>query len=333
MTRIWLGVALFFVLVVKAEPIGLVLAGGGAKGAYEVGVWKAICEIGLDREIVAISGTSVGGLNAALFTVVRDPRACERAWLDAIGGAFVCNTNVVRHALQQSVDDMNASLEGKDEVSRSDLWAALARTALAGLARATESVSTATGGKNETVGVCDSRRLRQVLRCSLPARKMPDSPAAYLTAVPKDRGGKVVFRLNGLPREAVLDRLMATTAIPAVFDAADVDGVLYVDGGYESRGGDNVPISPITANHPEIGTIIVVYLDDERRLGTKRVDKGGYIGKNIIEIVPSQDSHGLLGCINSDTERSRTLIDLGYRDALAVLRDVKNFRSNDAELF
>ena len=45
----------------QSNRLGLVLAGGGARGAYEIGVWKAICELGLDKRIVAISGTSVGG--------------------------------------------------------------------------------------------------------------------------------------------------------------------------------------------------------------------------------------------------------------------------------
>ena len=44
---------------------GLVLAGGGTKGAYEVGAWKALSELGLD--ITAIVGTSIGAINGALF--------------------------------------------------------------------------------------------------------------------------------------------------------------------------------------------------------------------------------------------------------------------------
>ena len=44
---------------------GLVLAGGGTKGAYEVGAWKALKE--LDVEITAIVGTSIGAINGALF--------------------------------------------------------------------------------------------------------------------------------------------------------------------------------------------------------------------------------------------------------------------------
>lgn len=44
---------------------GLVLSGGGGKGAYEVGVLKALAEKKVP--ITAVSGTSVGALNAALF--------------------------------------------------------------------------------------------------------------------------------------------------------------------------------------------------------------------------------------------------------------------------
>lgn len=50
-----------------ADEYGLVLAGGGGKGAYEVGVWKALNEYGIGQKVTAISGTSVGGLNAGLF--------------------------------------------------------------------------------------------------------------------------------------------------------------------------------------------------------------------------------------------------------------------------
>lgn len=44
---------------------GLVLSGGGGKGAYEIGVIKALVEEGV--KITAVSGASVGALNAALF--------------------------------------------------------------------------------------------------------------------------------------------------------------------------------------------------------------------------------------------------------------------------
>lgn len=49
------------------KKIGLVFSGGGGKGAYQIGVWRALRELGLEHHVVAVSGTSVGALNAALF--------------------------------------------------------------------------------------------------------------------------------------------------------------------------------------------------------------------------------------------------------------------------
>lgn len=43
----------------------LALAGGGTRGAFQVGAWKAIKE--LDLNIVAISGTSIGAVNGAMM--------------------------------------------------------------------------------------------------------------------------------------------------------------------------------------------------------------------------------------------------------------------------
>ena len=47
------------------KEYGLVLVGGGTRGAYQVGVWKALQELGI--KITAIVGTSIGALNGAMF--------------------------------------------------------------------------------------------------------------------------------------------------------------------------------------------------------------------------------------------------------------------------
>ncbi|MBR1615369.1 MAG: hypothetical protein IJ673_07780, partial [Treponema sp.] len=47
--------------------IGLVLSGGMAKGAYQMGALKAIDEFFGDGEIVALSSASIGVLNAFAF--------------------------------------------------------------------------------------------------------------------------------------------------------------------------------------------------------------------------------------------------------------------------
>ena len=44
---------------------GLALCGGGAKGSYEAGCFKAFEELGIHFDIV--TGTSIGCLNAAMY--------------------------------------------------------------------------------------------------------------------------------------------------------------------------------------------------------------------------------------------------------------------------
>ena len=48
----------------KKEKFALVLGGGGARGAYEAGVWQALTELGIEINIV--TGTSVGSINGAM---------------------------------------------------------------------------------------------------------------------------------------------------------------------------------------------------------------------------------------------------------------------------
>ena len=61
----------------EVKEYGLVLAGGGTKGAYEVGIWKALKEIGLN--ITAVVGTSIGALNGA-FMVQKDYYKAVNMW-------------------------------------------------------------------------------------------------------------------------------------------------------------------------------------------------------------------------------------------------------------
>lgn len=52
----------------QAQKTALVLSGGGSRGAYEIGVWQGIRELGIDIDIV--TGTSIGALNGA--AIVQD---------------------------------------------------------------------------------------------------------------------------------------------------------------------------------------------------------------------------------------------------------------------
>ncbi|MFR0795218.1 MAG: patatin-like phospholipase family protein [Oscillospiraceae bacterium] len=51
----------------RNKTYGLALEGGGAKGAYQIGAWKALREAGI--HFSAVSGTSVGALNGAMIVM------------------------------------------------------------------------------------------------------------------------------------------------------------------------------------------------------------------------------------------------------------------------
>lgn len=53
---------------------GIALEGGGTKGAYQIGAWKALRELGIDFNVVA--GTSIGSLNGAFMAM----DAFDEAW-------------------------------------------------------------------------------------------------------------------------------------------------------------------------------------------------------------------------------------------------------------
>lgn len=51
----------------KNSNIGVVFSGGGARGAYQIGVWQAIRELGVSERVRAITGSSIGAINGALL--------------------------------------------------------------------------------------------------------------------------------------------------------------------------------------------------------------------------------------------------------------------------
>lgn len=86
----------------------IVLAGGGAKGSYQMGFWRAIRELGIDFQIVA--GTSVGALNASLMASGKFDEAMDM-WM-SITTPDIINTSPTR--LSQIIDTkaLAASLKG-----------------------------------------------------------------------------------------------------------------------------------------------------------------------------------------------------------------------------
>src|SRR5437899_12345844 len=64
-----------------APTAGLVLSGGGARGVFQVGVCERLLEDPrFARGPAVISGTSAGGINAALIAAGKSPREMLQFW-------------------------------------------------------------------------------------------------------------------------------------------------------------------------------------------------------------------------------------------------------------
>ena len=89
---------------------GLALAGGGARGAYHTGVYKALSETG--QEIKAVTGTSIGAVTAAMIAAGDADKMgalWQRLTLRAVTGrdslGLGCSLDNVRHIINRAVDE------------------------------------------------------------------------------------------------------------------------------------------------------------------------------------------------------------------------------------
>ena len=75
--------------------IGLVLAGGGAKGAYEAGVFKALWELDIIRRVSVVSGASIGTINGLMLSM-NDGNVMDKSWSNISYSRFINNENKIR---------------------------------------------------------------------------------------------------------------------------------------------------------------------------------------------------------------------------------------------
>ena len=89
-----------------------------------------------------------------------------------------------------------------------------------------------------------------------------------------------------------------------------------------------MPLEPILKNHPDIKTVIVVYLDDERHLPVGRLVKNREAaetaGVRLIEIIPTENIGGAFkgwyGVFDAKSDTAKRLIELGRKDVEKALK-------------
>ncbi|PCM45931.1 patatin-like phospholipase family protein [Marinobacter sp. ANT_B65] len=278
--------------------VGLVFSGGGGKGAYEIGVWKALREYEFDRNIQAVAGTSVGGLNSALF-VQGDYNKAERLWLDIA---------------PQKILPLNKKELAKTlaTVAGSFLLPGVPAKVLLGSTRLTE-------GK----GIFDQSGLADLIEASEACNEIsPKALPFHVCALNRLQGKLEYPQLNSKTPEECAKWLLASAAIPVIFDAVIIDGNSYYDGGVlPGKYSDNAPFKPLIEIHG-CTHIINIYLDRNPELLTHQ---RSYQNVNFWNIVPTEESAGIIASLNFTAENAAKLIECGYKDVRKVLEQFKAF--------
>ncbi len=180
----------------------LVLAGGGSRGAYQIGVWKALREMGIEFDIV--TGVSVGALNGALITQ-GDFDAAVELW-----------ENI-------SSSDIMADVLADEDIAQKDeftIWKTFIMDSL-------------------EQGGCDTSPLEDVLHRMLDEPRFRSSPIDYalLTVEYPSMKAHEMTKYQ-IPEGMVCDYLMASSACFPAFSMKEINGTKYLDGGFS----DNLPI-------------------------------------------------------------------------------------------
>ena len=89
--------------------LAIVLSGGGAKGAYEMGVWKALRRLRIKYQI--ITGTSIGALNGMLM-VQNDFYKCLRMWKNINYDMIYDNFGNVKTTQEMYLAYLNKIIDG-----------------------------------------------------------------------------------------------------------------------------------------------------------------------------------------------------------------------------
>ncbi|MEZ9576494.1 MULTISPECIES: patatin-like phospholipase family protein [unclassified Vibrio] len=206
------------------QRIGLVFSGGGGKGPYEIGVWRAIEALGLSKDVMAVSGTSVGALNAVLFAQ-GDLEKAEKAWL-SMSPNDVLSLDLKQLLAHLARNGIKVSPSVLSIIASLAMYGIFSRD---GLLRIIQEY------------LDESIVKQKGLPCYACATKLPSFKATY-------------FSLQEHRQNTVEDILLASSAIPIVFPIQKVEGKEYLDGFLT----DNTPIKPLVDEGCNI--IIVVML-------------------------------------------------------------------------
>lgn len=181
---------------------GLVLGGGGSRGSYELGVWKALRELGIDIHVV--TGTSIGAINGALVAQ-GDYEKAASLW-DRIETSRVVDVPVrEEHPLKKKV------------------WKTYQSFAVNFIKK----------------GGTDTNPLKETLHSFIDEALVRKSDTEYgLVTIEMDKNVPCELFREDIPCGRMIDYMIASASIYPAFKPYKIDDVRYLDGAYY----DNLPV-------------------------------------------------------------------------------------------
>lgn len=233
---------------IKRREYGLVLSGGGAKGAFEIGVWRWLERTGLIHKITGISGTSVGALNSVLFSCAERKEA-EEIWLSIRQEDL---TPVNRESVRKGAEALLQMLAGSAVLPVNAMMMAGELFTLSGGSiftqeKLSEIVKRVLERKIPNDRIVFSCLARQSLQ------KQTEPPVELAVGQFHNADYYCLNYRNSWDVERIV---MASAALPLVYDPIRIHHFLYRDGGCR----DNTPYMPLVRSG--FKKLIVVHLSE-----------------------------------------------------------------------
>lgn len=237
-----------------SKEYGIVLEGGGAKGSYQIGAWKALKEAGI--KIKGIAGASVGSLNGALICM-DDLEKAEYIWEN------------IKYSQVMDVDD-----DVMESVKRMDLRSLNFRAVIEDAKRILKDRGFDISPLKKLIGdTVDEEKIRMSDR------------ELYITTYSVSDRRLLTVDVKEAPDGEIGDMLLASAYFPA-FKNEKLNGKRYMDGG----GWNNVPTAVLLEHDYKDIIIIRIYgLGFDSEKVTKIPDDC-----RVYHIAPRQDLGGIL---------------------------------------
>lgn len=274
----------------KERKTALVLGGGGSRGAYEIGVWQALRELGIKIDMVF--GTSVGSINGALIAQ-DDFDLAVMLWREITTGMIfdidlpqpkksdkTSKTKLIENVKARIADSSGISI---DEAK----------------AYAKEII------KN---GGASAGGLSTLLDKYLDEETIKNSDMEYgLITVQLPNFVPTYLYKEDIASGKLRDFIIASSTVAPAIKKQVIDGKEYIDGGFY----DSIPVSMAL----EKGATDIIAVDLQA-IGVLRHDDLMIAQKNADSFTFISSAWDMGNMLIFDTKNSRKLIRLGYLDAM-----------------